>query len=159
MTGTLTNLLKEHERALVQLTFLIDAASRIYKQGFSPDDMNVIRGSVHYISTDFHEHCENEERKIYPGMKNYLTDFNVQEFSDEHQKITRSLEVLKYLLPGVNETLIAEGTALDLKLKAREFAILFSGHILRENDCFYMMAKHILPEKTLIQIFKNWKQK
>ncbi|MGE5351465.1 MAG: hemerythrin domain-containing protein [Acidobacteriota bacterium] len=159
MTGTLTNLMKEHERALVQLTFLIDAASRIYKQGFSNEDMNVIRGSVDYISTDFHDHCENEERKIYPGLKNYISELNLQAFKDEHRKITQSLEMLKQLMPEINEKLTHGVMTLELKLKAREFAHLFSNHIKRENDCFYLMAKDILPPKTLIQIFKNWKKK
>ncbi|MCU7513307.1 MAG: hemerythrin domain-containing protein [Ignavibacteria bacterium] len=159
MTGTLTNLMKEHERALVQMTFLIDAASRIYKQGFSNEDMNVIRGSVDYIAADFHNHCENEERKIYPGLKSYVSDFSLQSFKDEHRQITQSLELLKQLMPGVNENPAYGGLALELKTKAREFAHLFSNHIQKENECFYLMAKDILPQKTLTQIFKNWKQK
>lgn len=159
MTGTLTNIFKEHERALVQLAFLSDAANRIYLQGYNTDDMNVIRTSVNYISNDFHRHCEDEERKVYPGLKDYAAGVKLDEFMDEHRKITRSLELIKHLIPGENEASAAWETMLELKKRSREFAFLFSGHIRRENEILFLMAKQILPPKTLIQIFKNWKQK
>lgn len=159
MTGTLTNLLREHERTLVQLTFLNDAVSRIYLQGFSHDDMNVIRASIVYIAKDFNEHCENEESKIYPGLKICLDKESIQELTDEHKKITESLVGFKYILPDINESITNPAGALELKSYTRDFAALFSRHIRKENDCFYIMAQHLLPQKTLMQIFKNRKQK
>ncbi|HEX2866635.1 MAG TPA: hemerythrin domain-containing protein [Ignavibacteriales bacterium] len=159
MTGTLTNLLKEHERALVQTAFLSDAANRIYLQGYNSDDMNVIRTSVDYISNDFQKHCENEERKVYPGLKDFITGVELEVFMDEHKKIIRSLELIKHLIPRENEIPCSWESVLELKKRSREFALLFSGHIQRENDCLFLVAKQILPQKTITQIFKNWKQK
>ncbi|MCU7494861.1 MAG: hemerythrin domain-containing protein [Ignavibacteria bacterium] len=159
MIGTLTNLLKEHERALVQLTFLNDAASRIYQQGYSFEDMNVISHSVDYISLDFLCHCENEEREIYQGLGNFLPEASLQEFRDEHKKITQFLETLRELMSGVSKSFSGDSKALELRLKASELTHIFSRHIKRENDSFYLMASHILPEGNLKQIFRNWKLK
>lgn len=159
MKATLANILKEHERGMMHVTFMGDAAERMYLNGVNQDDLEVISNSVKYISTELRMHCISEETKVYPGLNNYVPSYNIHEMLYEHGRIWESVEKLKTLLLKAQAGDNPEDFAIKVKIEIKAFLNLFSGHIKKENSYLYMMASHTLTLKDLNQVFRNWKEK
>ncbi len=135
----------EHQEALGELKRLEAAILALEAGGAATPHLDVVREVHAILTTTVREHNENEESALFPLLEGLAPS---ELFEEEHRTL-RSLE-------------LALGRALDgaapeqrVIAPAREIVELLRGHISREDEVLFPMARALLGAEGLALVARR----
>lgn len=130
---------REHEAALAELARLERAALALREDPASAPDRATVRDVLVVLQTAVRQHNETEERALFPLLGGEVP---TEVFEAEH----RSLWALEQELAGL---VAGDGAGARVAAVALEIAALLRGHIERENEVLFPIARARLGPEGL----------
>lgn len=141
-TDPLRRLEAEHRDALAALARLEQAAAALEAGEAAAPHLAVAREVYDLLTTAVRRHNENEERALFP----VLGEDAPTHFFEEDHRVLRSLE------HQLAAALAAPDAATRVAPVARTIVDLLCGHIQREDEVLFPMARVLLGSEGLARV-------
>ncbi len=133
---------KEHARGILYLNFLGDALNRMQLNGYNFYDAKLSSDVSKSLNELLKEHCSDEEKNLFPGIKNKIK-LNVKEFYSDHSKIKNEADLLRSIIEKLNST----GESLNSAIaKTRALRNLIEDHFNKENELMNSISEPVLQK-------------
>jgi len=132
----------EHREALAALDRLERAGEQLDRGANPTEPLAAVRDVATFLTTAVRRHNDNEERALFPVLG---ADAPIAVFEDEHHQ-------LRQLERRLDSALQHPDAATRVSPLAREIVALLRGHIEREDQVLFPMARAYLGEAGLAQV-------
>lgn len=151
MTDPIEQLMHEHQEGLAALDRLQEAAQQVTAEGLSPATRKVMEQAIDFINGEIRGHNEKEEKVLFPALGNYLPSPGgpVDVMLAEHRELwTLNDRLVNLLAESSPDRAALTQTALGI-------VALLRGHIHKEDNVLYPMARRFLGEQGLAEVARK----
>jgi hemerythrin-like domain-containing protein len=139
-------LLHDHEKGMVQLSLLEQAAESIRVNGFSPEAFEQIAATIRWMNTEVRKHTEIEERLVFPLVESHMKSL-AEQVRGEHRDLWDAFSDLLAAVKEVEEGRL-HGTSIRNVVSIAEMIVeLMRTHIRRENTILFPAIRQLLSNK------------
>ena len=133
----------EHDASLAHAERLGHAAEFIRTKGFSFEAFMQISRAVRFIETEIGRHKQKEEKYLYPLIERHQKGV-AEAMMSEHRELWKAYCGLLEYVEDVEEGRIHTSTVQELVASATLLVELIKGHVARENEIIFPLAKRML---------------
>ena len=139
-------LMKEHEECLHHLARMENAAEYIQTNGFSHEAYTQIAEAIRFIDTVIRQHDEKEEKYLFSMMDRHVTGAP-QVMRNEHRELWIAFKQLIQTVEDIEEGRLHGTSIVELVQSAKAVVDHLTGHITKENEVVFPMAKQMLTKE------------
>jgi len=135
----------EHDHALNQLQILRSTGRSMVSEGVSPERLARFRYAVSFLDHDVRVHNEWEENHLFPLIELYTGPGGpCSVMRAEHRSLWDTYGAIGPALLKVESGTADRGSVEHLAFLADSVVDLLSGHIAKENEILFPMARRML---------------
>ncbi|MFQ6015589.1 MAG: hemerythrin domain-containing protein [Anaerolineae bacterium] len=149
-------LMQEHQEGLKALERMAQAARQLKNGDFSAGAMAQLDEAASFINGEIRQHNEKEENALFPALAQFLPSPGpVDVMLSEHRELWNLEDRLESLLKK------PEGLENGIALAETALAIvsLLRGHIDKEDNVLYPMARNFLGSEGLTEVARKMEER